>query len=321
MGALPFNRVNDRSRPFAAAIVDYAGPFRLKASQFRGIKTYKGYVVIFTCMSTKAVHLEAAGDMTARTFIDAFERFIARRGYCHDMYSDNGTNFVRAFKDMGKDGKLFETSYNDVIKTDIIPRLATRNIQWHFSPPYSPHFNGLVEAAVKSTKFHLVRIMAEANLSFEHFYTVLVRIEAVLNSRPISSNSDNINDFIALTPGHFLTGNSLLARPHPPTNESVLTRYQQREAMVQHFWHRFRMEVLSSMQVRNKWNSKQPNIGDLVIVKEDNVPVNCWPLARVEELHPGSEGLIRVATIRFSDRSMLKRSIAKLCLLPIETAT
>lgn len=323
MGALPFNRVNDRSRPFAATTVDYAGPFRLKASQFRGIKSYKGYVAIFTCMATKAVHLEAAGDMTAQTFIHTFERFIARRGYCHDMYSDNGTNFVRAFKDMDKDRKLFENSYENIIKIKLIPYLATRNIQWHFSPPYSPHFNGLAEAAVKSMKFHIVRTIAESTLSFEHFSTVLARIEAVLNSRPISAISDNINDFTSLTPGHFLIGNSLLARPHPPSNEKLITRYQQMEAMVQHFWHRFRMDVLSSMQIRNKWQSKQPNIkvGDLVIVKEDNIPVNCWPLARVEELHPGSDGLIRVATIRFSDKSLLKRSIAKLCLLPIETAT
>lgn len=165
--------------------------------------------------------------------------------------------------------------------------------------------------------------MAESNLSFEHFSTVLARIEAVLNSRPISPISDNINDFTALTPGHFLIGNSLLARPHPPSNEKLLTRYQQMEAMVQHFWHRFRMDVLSSMQIRNKWQSKQPNIkvGDLVIVKEDNIAVNCWPLARVEELHPGSDGLIRVVTVRFSDKSLLKRPIAKLCLLPIEAAT
>lgn len=323
MGALPFHRVNDRPSAFAATIVDYAGPFSLKASQFMGIKSYKGYVAIFTCMSTKAVHLEAAGDMTSQTFIHTFERFIARRGYCHDMYSDNGKYFVRAFKDMDKDRKLFEISYENVIKTQLIRYLVTRNIQWHFSPPYSPHFNGLVEAAVKSMKFHIIRIMAESNLSFEHFSTVLVRIEAVLNSRPISPISDNINDFTALTPGHFLIGKSRLARPHPPSNENLIAKYQQMEAMVQHFWHRFRMDVLSSMHIRPKWQSKQPNIkiGDLMVVKEDNIAVNCWPLARIEELHPGSDGLVRVATIRFSDKSLLKRSIAKLCLLPMETAT
>lgn len=321
MGALPFPRVNDRSRPFAATIVDYAGPFHIKASNFRGVKSYKGYVAIFTCMSTKAVHLEAAGDMTSQTFLHAFERFIARRGYCHDIYSDNGGNFTRSFKDLDANQKIYLSSYTAVVNKKLIPYLTTRHIQWHFSPPYSPHFNGLVEAAVKSMKFHLIRVIGQSKLSFEHFSTVLTRIEAVLNSRPISPTSDNVNDFTALTPGHFLTGNALLARPQPPADEKPVKQYQLMEKMVQHFWQRFRSDILSSMQIRNKWKEQQPNIkkGDLVIVKEDNLPVNQWPLARIEELHPGADGLIRVATIRFSDSTMLKRSIAKLCLVPMDS--
>lgn len=275
---------------------------------------------VFVCMSTKAVHLEAAGDQSAPTFIHAFERFIARRGYCHDMYSDNGGNFVKGFKILKRDGKLHEISYSSVVYENLIPYLSTRNIQWHFSPPYSPHFNGLAEAAVKSMKFHLIRTIGDSILSFEQFSTVLTRIEAVLNSRPISPVSDNINDYTAITPGHFLTGNALLARPHPIADEKPIRKYQLMEKLVQHFWKRFRSDVLSSMQIRNKWKEKQPNIhvGDLVIVKDDDAPVNQWPLARIVELHPG---LIRVATIKFSDSSMLKRSIAKLCLLPIDSTT
>ncbi|XP_055307834.1 uncharacterized protein LOC129571967, partial [Sitodiplosis mosellana] len=96
MGSLPAHRLNEQTRPFAASIVDYAGPFDIRASKGRGQSSYKGYVAVFTCMVTKAVHLEAAGDLTAQTFLHALDRFIARRGFCHDLFSDNGTNFLGA---------------------------------------------------------------------------------------------------------------------------------------------------------------------------------------------------------------------------------
>lgn len=314
MGSLPAARVNDTAHPFAATIVDYAGPYDIRASKGRGQKSYKGYVAVFVCMATKAVHLEAAGDLSTQTFLHALERFIARRGMSHDMFSDCGTNFVGASNELDSTQKDFEQR----MSADVLPYLNSKGIRWHFSPPGAPHFNGLAEAAVKSMKFHLCRIIGEAKLTFEEFSTVLARIEAVLNSRPISPISNNPSDFTALTPGHFLTGRPLLARPQRPSNENPTMRHQFMDRIAQHFWERFRKKVLSAMQIRPKWNSEQPNINknDLVVTKDDRFPVNHWPLGRVIDVHPGSDGLIRVATVK-TQFSMLKRPIAKLTLVPI----
>lgn len=168
-------------------------------------------------------------------------------------------------------------------------------------------------------KFHLSRIIGDAKLTYEEFATVIIRIEAVLNSRPISPISDNANDFTALTPGHFLTGNALLARPQPPADGNPVKRHQMMERMVQHFWQRFRQEMLPAMQIRTKWNDKQCNLklNDLVVVKDDRFPVNHWPLGRIVKLHAGDDGLIRVATVK-TQNSMFKRPITKLGLVPID---
>lgn len=228
-------------------------------------------------MSTKAVHIELVGDYSARAFLYAFDRFISRRNFCHDIYSNNAGCFTGAYNDMTKEQQSYEQTVNETL----IPFLIVRKIQWHFSPPASPHFNGLVEAAVKSMKFHLTRIIGETKFTYEQFSNILTRIEAVLNSRPISAISDNSNDFTALTHGHFLTGNALLSRPQPPADEKPVKIFNLMEKMVQHFWQRFRGDVLSSMQIRNKWKEPQPNVkvGDLVILKGKDVPVNQWPLA------------------------------------------
>lgn len=314
MGDLPLPRVNDLTRPFAATIIDYAGPYDIRASKGRGQSSYKGYVAIFTCMATKAVHLEAVGDLTSQTFLYALDRFISRRGYCHDIYSDNGTNFLGASNENQRTQLEFEQS----IEADIVPYLSNRNIQWHFSPPSSPHFNGLVEASVKSMKFHFKRVIQNAKLTYEEFATVLIRIEAVLNSRPISPITANANDFTALTPGHFLIGAALLARPQPVVEINPTKRHQMMEQMVQHFWNRFRQDMLSSLQIRTKWNETQPNLkeNDLVIIKDDRFPVGYWPMGRIVAVHTGKDNLVRAATVRTSGGTF-KRPIVKLALVPI----
>lgn len=167
-------------------------------------------------------------------------------------------------------------------------------------------------------KFHLSPIIGDAKLTFEDFSTVLARIEAVLNSRPISPISNNPSDFTALTPGHFLTGRALLARPQCPSTDNPTKRYQFMDRLIQHFWERFRQDVLATMQIRKKWNDDKPNLqkNDLVVLKDERFPVNQWPLGRIVEVHPGSDGLIRVATIK-TRHTMLKRPIAKLALVPV----
>ena len=95
MGPLPAVRTRS-ARPLTFTGVDYSGPFFIRCSPIRGQKAYKGYVSIFICMVTRAVHLEVVSDLTSVAFLAAFRRFVARRGLCNVIYSDNGTNFQGA---------------------------------------------------------------------------------------------------------------------------------------------------------------------------------------------------------------------------------
>lgn len=317
MGDLPTQRVNPPQRAFMCTGVDYTGAIELKSSKYRGNTTYKGYIAVFICMATKAIHLEAVTGMTTELFLMAMHRFIGRRGLPKDMNSDNGTNFIGAEKILGFN------SFVEAINHDVVPKLAMKGIQWHFTPPHSPNFGGLWEANVKSTKYHLKRVTDGTRLTYEELSTVLVRIESCLNSRPLCPLTNDIDDLEVLTPGHFLIGDSLLAPPENPIKEIALSsNYIALQKMIQQFWAKWSSDWLSHLQARPKWHQIQPNLqlNELVIIKDDRLPPNEWQLGRIIELHPGDDQLVRVATIRTKSGNY-KRSISKLCRLPISQTT
>ena len=159
----------------------------------------KDYVCVFVCFSTKAIHLEAKSDLSTTTFLSAFQRFVARRG-CH-LHSNNGTNFVGACI-------ILARAFVQTTKQANPANYGHQNVQWHFLLAGAPHMGGLWEAGVKSFKAHIRKIGGPFKYTFEEFSTLLVRIEACLNSRPISPQSDDPSGLSALTPGHFITGGS-----------------------------------------------------------------------------------------------------------------
>lgn len=139
MGELPASRVTE-SRPFSHCGVDYAGPLFLRETKRRNSKFLKAYVSIFVCFATKAVHIELVSDLTSDAFITALKRFIYRRGKPSCMYSDNGTTFVGAHKQLKE---CFEFIRNKAVHDDIWNFLRGQEVAWSFSPPYAPHFGGL----------------------------------------------------------------------------------------------------------------------------------------------------------------------------------
>lgn len=206
----------------------------------------------------------------------------------------------------------------------ITNEVASDAITWHFIPPRSPHFGGLWEAAVRSAKHHLYRVSSDASLTFEEATTLLIQIEAILNSRPITPLSSDPNDCSYLTPGHFLIGDSLISYPEPdlqhlPTNR--LSRWQYVERTRQQFWKRWSAEYLHQLQQRTKWKRNEgPPIetGQLVVVKEEGLPPQAWLLSRITEVHPGADNVVRTATVKTA-RGIFKRPASKLCVLPSET--
>ncbi|XP_062539177.1 uncharacterized protein LOC134207479 [Armigeres subalbatus] len=182
MGELPAARVTV-SRPFSNTGVDYFGPVYVRLTPRRAAA--KAYVAVFICMCTKAMHLELVTDLSTERFIQALRRFIGRRGRVTDIYSDNGTNFVGARNQMKQLFVLLKSREHH----ETVARECTKDeIQWHFNPPSAPHFG----------------VLWEAVLTFEDMNTLLVQVEACLNSRPLTAMSDDPND---LEPGFFISSN------------------------------------------------------------------------------------------------------------------
>ncbi|XP_024878113.1 uncharacterized protein LOC112458609, partial [Temnothorax curvispinosus] len=257
MGDLPEDRVRHNMRPFTTAGVDYAGPLQVRESRRRGrIHISKAWIAVFTCFATKAVHIELVTELTTESFLAALRRFVARRGICSKIVSDNGTNFVGAARELAE---VYEFLWKE--KEAIATYLARQKIEWRFIPPRSPHFGGLWEAAVKATKRHLHTVTKGLVWTFEEYATLLVKIEAILNSRPLTPFSSDSNDLLHA------------------------------QKLRQHFWKRWQEEYLQELQKRHKWRNKGKDleVGTLVILKEDNTPPLQWVLGRVEEVHPGKD--------------------------------
>ncbi|XP_029172199.1 uncharacterized protein LOC114941382 [Nylanderia fulva] len=148
MADLPGPRVNV-SRPFTHTGVDYAGPIFIKESKRRNARMLKAYIAVLVCFATKAVHLEVVSDLTADAFLGAFKRFMSRRGRPACVYSDNGTTFIGANRQIREIYEVISSPEGQ----ENVRQFARRNeFVWKFIPPHAPHFGGLWKAAVKSAK-------------------------------------------------------------------------------------------------------------------------------------------------------------------------
>lgn len=317
MSELPATRVTV-SRPFTYCGVDYAGPYSLKDGKTRNRVLINAYLCIFVCLTTKTVHVEIVTDLSTDGFINAFKRFSSRRGLCKRIYSDNAKNFVGSDNYLKKIHELIK----NISKNQKCHNYFLENhVEWDFIPARSPHFGGIWEAAVKSFKYHIKRVIGDQHLNFEQFSTVLTQIEAILNSRPILPLSNDPTDLHALTPGHFLIGSSLVAVPQEDVTTipfNRLNHFKQLQQLVQNFWTRWSRDYLHTLQQRAKWCERSGNIklDTLVLLKEDNVPPMCWHMGRVVAVHPGADNLVRVVSVLTSG-GVFKRAITKICPLPI----
>lgn len=278
----------------------------------------KCYIALFVCLTIKAYHLELVENLTTEAFIAAFRRFTARRGIPTDLYMDNGTYFAGAKNELPR-LLLEETSG---CSKEIVQSLRNDGTQFHFIPPHAPHFGGLWEAGVKSTKHHLKRVIGERRLRFEQFTTVITQIEAVLNSRPLCPLTSDPAETQTITPAHFLIGRALTTVPSPcllALPENRLDVYQLVQKMLQDFWKIWSTEYLHRLQQRPKWTVANANLklGQIVLIKEDNLPPGKWLLAIVTGTTEGQDGKVRVVNLRTAT-GHLQRPIHKVCPLPTE---
>ncbi|KAL0832508.1 hypothetical protein ABMA28_000724 [Loxostege sticticalis] len=314
MGSLPRDRITP-ARIFSKVGIDYFGPVNVKQSTLRRSVISKGYVAVFICFVTKAVHLEAVSDLTTECFLAAFKRFISRRGMPTDVYCDNMSTFKSA------NTQLIQLYNNERHVENVTDFGAQKGIQFHFIPSYSPNFGGLWEAAVKSAKHHFKRILGLNTVTYEQLNTLIVEIEGILNSRPLTSMSQDLSDFSFLTPGHFLIGCPITAVPEPDVTAVPYNRlrfWRRCLQMKQHFWHVWSKDYISMLNSRTKWLKVLPNLkeGMLVLVKTDSTPPLQWPMGRIEKIFAGSDGMTRVVQVR-THKGSYRRSISSIIVLPI----
>ena len=315
MGELPAPRFRP-CRAFETTGVDYAGPINLKLGSPRSKLTTKGYIAIFVCFSTKAVHIEVVTSFTTEAFIAALRRFIARRGRPHTIYSDNDTNFQGAVNHLREVDTMLQcpTQMSRVHKF-----LTSERCQWRFIPPHGPHFGGLWEAAVKSVTYHLRRTLGASTATYEELTTLLSEVESCLNSRPLHSLPNDPHSAF-LSPGHFLIGQPLTQLPsidYTSIKTSRLSRWQQLQQQLQTFWRRWSADYLHELQTRQRWHLSSPNVRvhDVIVLREENTAPLHWPTGIITEIHPGADGRVRVVTVK-TPKGIFKRPIAKICPLP-----
>lgn len=296
--------------------VDFAGPFELKHGHKSTVKAYE-YIAVFVCMVSKAIHLELVSSLHSDSFLKALHRFVnLRAGAVRHMYSDNGRNFV------GADRALREAA-EEWKDESVMNFLQSRSIEWHYNPAYAPHHGGLWEAGVKSTKHHLKRICQKQLYTYEDMSTLLTKIAACLNSRPLTPMSNDSTDLSTLTPGHFLTGQPILAPYELLLAEVPLNRlssWQRLQRIQQEFWARWTKEYICEQQQRNKWAVQNVSIkvGDMVFVKQEMTPACEWPMGRVIEVYPDeADNLVSACKIR-TRKSIMVRAITQLCVLPMD---
>ena len=309
MADLPSDRLRPDEPPFTNVGLDYFGPIEVK----RGRSIVKRYGVIFTCMSTRAVHLEVAFSLDTDSCINALRRFISRRGPVKLFVSDNGTNLVAAERELREEIEQWN-------KNKIMTTLQQQGIRWQFNPPAGSHFGGVWERLIRSIRKIMYSLMKDQvsliKLDDEGLQTLFCEIEAILNSRPITVATSNPNDLEPLTPNHLLLmhpGQDLPCGVFSKDDCYAKRRWRQIQYMADLFWKRWVKEYLPTLQTRQKWNKPRRNVsvGDIVLVA-DNSPRSSWSLGRVISVKEDKRGLVRRVMLRIRG-TVLERPIDKLC--------
>ena len=310
MGNLPVQRLTPFLRPFTFTGLDYFGPLHIKIGRRRELR----YGALFTCLSTRAVHLEVAHSLNTDSAIMAIRRMCARRGCPQEIHSDNGTNF------RGADREL-KAALEDFRQDRLAAECSSKGISWHFNPPLAPHMGGSWERLVRAVKIAMKSVMKERVVTEEVLATVFAEAEQLVNSRPLTHVSVDPDDEESLTPNHFLIGSSsATSRPGVFVDADLCLRKHWRIAqkITDEFWKRWILEYRPELTRRRKWQDGTPSlaVGDVVVVVDSNQPRGQWPRGRLEAVHPGSDGIVRVADVR-TKSGLYRRPVVKLAKLDV----
>ena len=308
MADLPTDRVVPDKPPFSHTGMDYFGPFEVK----RGRVTIKRYGVIFTCFTSRAVHLEVAYSLDTNSCILAIRRFLARRGNIESIRSDNGTNLVGAERELRRSIEQWNQSR-------IGRALHQDGIRWDFNPPAASHFGGVWERIIRIVRKVLYSVLQEQVILMddEGLHTVFCEVEHIVNSRPITPVSEDPNDLDALTPNNLLllrADHTLPCGIFDSSDNYTRRRWRQVQYLSLLFWKRWKTEYLHLLQERQRWLMPRRNltIGDIVLVMDNTR--NVWTMAKVLDATKDKDGIVRTVQVK-TPNGVFLRPIHKLSLV------
>ena len=308
MATLPRERVLADRPPFTFVGVDYFGPLEIKQGRSR----VKRYGCIFTCLVSRAVHLEVSASLDTNSFLNAYRRFVARRGQPEKMFSDNGTNFHAGAKELRQAVKSMNSCQIEAF-------MHNKGCEWHFNPPSASHFGGAWERLIRSVRRNLQGVLGQQTVCEEVLVTVLTEVESILNSRPLTDLSQDPRDEETLTPNHLLLLKEGPDAPATCIDESIMygrKRWLQVQYLAALFWTRWRKEYLPLLQQRKKWTTPKENVRveDIVLLVDETTPRGKWRVGRVLSVYKSGDGRVRSVDLKVGN-NVLKRPIVKICII------
>ncbi|CAB4027066.1 Gypsy retrotransposon integrase 1 [Paramuricea clavata] len=299
MGLLPESRVpnpNSRLTPFANVGIDHMGIIHVN----NGEKDEKRYLLVFVCMMTRAVHIEVTVDKSTKSTVLAFTRFQARFGTPKLVNTDNAGNFLEMSKQL----------------EELKRELVENEIEWIFNPPKAAWFGGHFEIFISLIKKAIFKSIPDINicLNDEELLTLMAEIQRIINTRPLQYVSADGNESI-LTPAHFMIGSEITSDILLPKSVSKdpKKRYTHLLKYLTNVWKKLSYEYLPSLNMRQKWHKEgnQFGIGDVVLIKDINSKKGHWPIAIIQNLEKGKDGISRIATLRSKGKE-IRRGINSL---------
>ena len=303
--------------PFTYTGVDFSGALYVR----RGEEEVKVYLCLFTCATTRALHLEIVQDLSTETFLLAFRKFAARRLLPTIMTSDNASTYLSAADEL----KTLMQS------PEIQRELGKRGVSWKFIPKRAPCWGGFWERMVGITKSALKKVLGRRHISLSTLETVTAEIEATLNDRPLTFVPSEQGDLEPLTPAHLLHGRRITYLPHEtvdedefmdPTYSEVCCNAKLLANILQNFQKRWCHEYLTSLrEVHKNTGSNQLTVrtGDVVLIHDDK-PRITWKMGVVDGLMTGGDGIVRAVTLRTAN-GLTNRPVTKLYPLELNVTT
>ena len=316
---LPKHRVNF-IKPFQHTGIDYTGHIFVKDS--KGYK--KMYLLIFTCLNIRAVHIELLPDMDTQSLVLAIIRFTNIYGVPSHLYSDNARSFI-AGCDVMKE--IF-------LASEFCEHYSKYNIQHIRIPAYSAWVGSTWERMIRVIKSCLYKVVGRSTMGYYRLLTILSDIQNAVNGRPLTYRCSDDAGLEIITPNCFIkpyvnnvlfksNGESILVTG-PPTRKKITQTLISRDKILEDFRNLWYEEYLLSL--REQWKDlhevnfiNRVKVNDVVLVRgPPSKKRPAWHLGRILEVFPGDDGKIRSVRLQRADGNYAHHSLNHL--YPMELA-